>query len=386
MPIERNEDENRDAFMSRCIRKEMSSGMENDQAIAVCLKYADEFFTSDFAESYTDYPKEAQNNAKTALDWAEKNGWGSCGTPVGKQRANQLAKGEAISRDTIARMAAFERHRQNSDRKLGEGCGRLMWLAWGGDAGVEWASRKLEALNKLSGTQSVTDNTWSGEEPIAVNFMRTKVIFDEDFDIEIAKKMKSMGFKIYVRSSRKIKRRDKKVYNKLKQADLSEDNLVFGSIEELHKKLNFNLFLTGDDSILEAFSANGREISNNKVIRSIPIESIEHAERVEAEQKNDKTLKFVSLKFVYVYEEIPGIPAAESGSRPFCKKMLLNKREYTLAEIKSLSNTHLVKMFKNYAGLEPDVFLYRGGFYRQPGTLNTTPYCRHQWTLKIIQN
>jgi hypothetical protein len=99
-------------------------------------------------ESYTDYPKQASENAKVALRWAEENGWGDCGTAVGKQRANQLANGEAISRDTIARMAAFERHRQNSDKELGDGCGRLMWLAWGGDAGIEWAQRKLEQIDR----------------------------------------------------------------------------------------------------------------------------------------------------------------------------------------------------------------------------------------------
>jgi len=97
-------------------------------------------------ESYTDYPKAASENAKTALNYAEKNGWGTCGTAVGKQRANQLAKGEAISEETISRMAAFERHRQNSDKELGDGCGRLMWLAWGGDEGIEWAQRKLKQI------------------------------------------------------------------------------------------------------------------------------------------------------------------------------------------------------------------------------------------------
>lgn len=97
-------------------------------------------------ESYTDYPKGAIENAKIALRWAEENGWGDCGTDVGKQRANQLAKGEPISEDTIARMASFERHRQNSTKELGDGCGRLMWLAWGGDEGIEWAQRKLEQI------------------------------------------------------------------------------------------------------------------------------------------------------------------------------------------------------------------------------------------------
>jgi len=99
-------------------------------------------------ESYTDYPKQASENAKIALRWAEQNGWGSCGTAVGKIRANQLANGEPISRDTIARMSSFERQRQNSQKELGDGCGRLMWLAWGGDAGVEWASRKLAQIDK----------------------------------------------------------------------------------------------------------------------------------------------------------------------------------------------------------------------------------------------
>lgn len=97
-------------------------------------------------ESYNDYPEQASENAKIALRYADENGWGDCGTPVGKARANQLANKEPISEDTISRMASFERQRQNSDKELGDGCGRLMWLAWGGDAGVEWASRKLKQI------------------------------------------------------------------------------------------------------------------------------------------------------------------------------------------------------------------------------------------------
>lgn len=97
-------------------------------------------------ESYTDYPEAAKENAKIALRWVEENGWGDCGEATGKARANQLANGEAISEDTISRMASFERHRQNSQKELGDGCGRLMWLAWGGDEGIEWASRKLKQI------------------------------------------------------------------------------------------------------------------------------------------------------------------------------------------------------------------------------------------------
>jgi hypothetical protein len=116
----------------------------------LCKCGVDNTPTKEMFESYTDYPKQASENAQAALNYAEKNGWGDCGTDVGKQRANQLAKREPISRDTIARMASFERQRQNSNKELGDGCGRLMWLAWGGDEGVEWAQRKLEQIDKNS--------------------------------------------------------------------------------------------------------------------------------------------------------------------------------------------------------------------------------------------
>ena len=100
-----------------------------------------------YEETYNDYPESASNNAKRALKWADENGWGKCGTAVGKARANQLANKENISRDTIARMASFKRHQQNKDVPYSEGCGGLMWDAWGGTSGVEWAIRKLKEID-----------------------------------------------------------------------------------------------------------------------------------------------------------------------------------------------------------------------------------------------
>ncbi len=100
-----------------------------------------------FAESWNDYPEAAVNNAKRALKWAEENGWGTCGEATGKLRANQIANKENLTRETIARMASFKRHQQNKDVPYSEGCGGLMWDAWGGDAGIEWASRKLKEID-----------------------------------------------------------------------------------------------------------------------------------------------------------------------------------------------------------------------------------------------
>lgn len=99
--------------------------------------------------TYNDYPEAATNNAKRALKYKEEYG-SDCGTPVGWARANQLANRESLSRDTIARMASFKRHQQHKDVPYEEGCGGIMWDAWGGDAGVEWAIRKLEQIDKKS--------------------------------------------------------------------------------------------------------------------------------------------------------------------------------------------------------------------------------------------
>ena len=102
-------------------------------------------------ESYTDYPQAATNNAKRAIEWKEENGT-TCGTRVGWTRARQLADRKPISRDTIARMASFKRHQQNKDVPYSEGCGGLMWDAWGGSSGVNWAISKLKEIDNENKT------------------------------------------------------------------------------------------------------------------------------------------------------------------------------------------------------------------------------------------
>jgi hypothetical protein len=45
-------------------------------------------------------------------------------------------------------MAAFARHAQHKDVPYDEGCGGLMYDAWGGDEGIAWAQRKLEQIDR----------------------------------------------------------------------------------------------------------------------------------------------------------------------------------------------------------------------------------------------
>jgi hypothetical protein len=102
-------------------------------------------------ESHSDYPESVKNNAKSVLKYVEENGWGSCGTDVGKQRANQLAKGEPISEDTIRRMYSYlSRHEKDleSSKGYGDGCGKLMYDSWGGKTALSWAESKINTFNK----------------------------------------------------------------------------------------------------------------------------------------------------------------------------------------------------------------------------------------------
>jgi len=105
-------------------------------------------------ETYNDYPQSATNNARRMLEWREKYGRDEVrgGTEVGWQRANQLAKREKLSVDTIARMAQFNRHRENAtvDPKFKDtpwkDRGYVAWNLWGGTTGVDWAIRKIKKL------------------------------------------------------------------------------------------------------------------------------------------------------------------------------------------------------------------------------------------------
>jgi hypothetical protein len=120
--------------------------------------YVDELPTGktyDTFETYNDYPESASNNACKVLKWREEHGDEVKGmTQVGWTRANQLCKKENISEETIARMSAFQRHRQNAEVSAEnkstpwKDAGYVAWLGWGGTTGIEWASRKLESIRR----------------------------------------------------------------------------------------------------------------------------------------------------------------------------------------------------------------------------------------------
>jgi hypothetical protein len=117
-------------------------------------------FSKEKFESYSDYPESVKNNAKAVLKYVEENGWGSCGTSVGKIRANQLANGEPISEDTIKRMYSYlSRHAGDLDssKGYGDGCGKLMYDSWGGKSALSWAESKVKQFGYDNNLPSYVD-------------------------------------------------------------------------------------------------------------------------------------------------------------------------------------------------------------------------------------
>lgn len=94
-------------------------------------------------------PQGVREEAQRALNWIKEGHAGANFTGVGRARASQLANGEAVSRETLARMKSFlARHAVDSQGKgysPGEAGfpspGRVAYAAWGGKAAKTWVDK-----------------------------------------------------------------------------------------------------------------------------------------------------------------------------------------------------------------------------------------------------
>ena len=83
--------------------------------------------------------------ARRALRWKEEGKATGAGTPVGWGRATDIVAGRAMSLSVVRRMFSFfSRHEVDKKGKdfyntSNPSNGRIMWDAWGGDAGFSWS-------------------------------------------------------------------------------------------------------------------------------------------------------------------------------------------------------------------------------------------------------
>jgi hypothetical protein len=103
-----------------------------------------------------------QSAARRAIKLKEQGKAKGAGTVVGWTRAGQLSRGETLSLSTVKRMYSyFSRHEVDKKGKDWDNAespsnGKIMWLAWGGDAGFSW-SRKIVEREKNMKKSLTTD-------------------------------------------------------------------------------------------------------------------------------------------------------------------------------------------------------------------------------------
>lgn len=101
-------------------------------------------------------PEGVQEAAQRALDWIAEGHAGGGFTDVGRARAAQLARGDAVSETTIRRMRSYLARHEPDKRAEGFNAGedgfpspgRVAWDAWGGDPAVSWTERIAERLDR----------------------------------------------------------------------------------------------------------------------------------------------------------------------------------------------------------------------------------------------
>lgn len=112
-------------------------------------------------------PQNVRSAARRGLELRKKWGRGGLsnaeasdqGIGSGVQRATNLANGDAVSLDTIQRMANFfSRHQRNyrPDERESDGgptAGTIAWALWGGNAGRAWAERILREQESMKAGQ-----------------------------------------------------------------------------------------------------------------------------------------------------------------------------------------------------------------------------------------
>jgi hypothetical protein len=142
-------------------------------------------------------PAGAAAAAKRAIKWIEEGKAGSGFTSTGRTRAGQIARREALSRDTVMRMVSFFARHEPDKKAEGFSAGekgypspgRVAWDAWGGDAGRSWANRTAESIrNKEKATMTDLTTSYFAIEKADRNADGTLMVYgkatDDSIDID----------------------------------------------------------------------------------------------------------------------------------------------------------------------------------------------------------
>ena len=162
----------------------------------------------------------------------------------------------------------------------------------------------------------------------------------------------------------------------------SKQDQLFATIGEISAELNdfdknvLKLIGDGEDSngIAKALNTNIEDIAKS-MAKLMRWEVITKGEVTDLGKSLVREVDIPIERFEvrYGYRTRLDVPPAKSGSRQFCERLMLLNRLYTKDEINTISGR-----------VDRDVWRYRGGWYTNPDTQVSTPWCRHEWIQQLV--
>ena len=162
----------------------------------------------------------------------------------------------------------------------------------------------------------------------------------------------------------------------------SKEQMMFATIGEVKANISaleksiLSMLIAGEDasSIASATGASVEEIAKSTE-RLIDFELLVDGEVSDLGKQllDEAPAPIDQFMVVYSYKERPGVPKVLTKSRDFCLRLLSLNRLYTRDEINNISSR-----------VDRNVWNYRGGWYTNPQTQVSTPYCRHIWVQQLV--
>jgi hypothetical protein len=162
----------------------------------------------------------------------------------------------------------------------------------------------------------------------------------------------------------------------------SKEQMIFATIGEVKANISaleksiLSMLIAGEDasSIATATGASVEEIAKSTE-RLIDFELLVDGEVSDLGKQllDEAPAPIDQFMVVYTYKERPGVPKVLTKSRDFCLRLLSLNRLYTRDEINNISSR-----------VDRNVWNYRGGWYTNPQTQVSTPYCRHIWVQQLV--
>lgn len=207
---------------------------------------------------------------------------------------------------------------------------------------------------------------------------------DDDFAIEVFSEFGTSKSEFQVLKSRRVQFDDN--FEPMQHQDFADVDILITEVQSGILDLIEKNALVSANEIANALKVDAQMVSgaianleSNGLLVSSEINkngatiiSRELTEAGKVQKKARKPLAEISIR--YSYEVSPGLgDAIIDTTRDFCRRLIQLDRIYSRKEIEQISQR-----------LGYSVWQRRGGFYHNPRTGVTTPYCRHRWVEQVV--